>query len=112
MAKKLFKNYNYAFDSNERKILTTFCKQVLNQISADDKFYREVKTFQSILDKLQEGKDETKLTKDESTKLALHIRENVKNIEKQIEKSWFIKKWLMKSMYKQYNSILYNHFSG
>lgn len=111
MAKKLFKSYNYAFDSNERKILTTFCKQALNQISTDDKFYREVKVFQSILDKLQEGKEETKLTKDESTKLALHIRENVKNIEQQIEKSWFIKKWLLRSMYKQYKSILQNHFS-
>jgi len=111
MAKKLFKSYNYSFDTNERKILTTFCKQALSQISGDDKFYREVKVFQSLLDKLQEGKEETKLTKEESTKLALHIRENVKNIEKQIDKSWFIKKWLLKSMYKQYKSILQNHFS-
>ncbi len=112
MAKKLFKNYNYSFDSNERKILTTFCKQALSQMSTDDKFYREVKVFQSILEKLQAGTEETKLTKDESTRLALHIRENVKNIEQQIEKSWFIKKWLLRSMYKQYNSLLQNHFSN
>lgn len=112
MAKKLFKNYNYSFDSNERKILTTFCKQALNQMSADEKFYREVKVFQSILEKLQAGGDETKLTKDEATRLTLHLRENVKNMEKQIDKSWFIKKWLLKSMYKQYNSLLQNHFSN
>lgn len=112
MAKKLFKNYNYSFDKNETKILTTFCKQALNQISSDDKFYREVKVFQSLLDKLQSGSDEIKLTKEESTKLTLHLRENVKNIETQIDKSWFVKKWLLRSMYKQYKSILEIHFSG
>ena len=112
MAKQLFRNYSYSFDSNERKILSTFCKQALSQMSTDDKFFREVKVFQSILEKLKTGSDETKLTKDEATKLSLHIRENVKNIEKQIDKSWFIKKWLLKSMYKQYNSILQNHFKN
>ncbi len=111
MAKKLFKNYNYSFDSNERKLLTTFCKQILSQLSSDEKLFRELKVFQSILDKLKEAADETKLTKDESTKLSLYLRENSKNIEKQIDKSWFIKKWLLKSMHKQYKSILINHFS-
>lgn len=111
MAKRLFKNYNYSFDSNERKLLTTFCKQILSQLSSDEKLFRELKVFQSILDKLKEAADETKLTKDESTKLSLYLRENSKNIEKQIDKSWFIKKWLLKSMHKQYKSILINHFS-
>lgn len=111
MAKKLFKNYNYSFDSNERKLLSTFCKQILNQVSSDDKLYREAKVFQSISDKLKEGNEEIKLTKDESTKLSLYLKENSKNIEKQIDKSWFIKKWLLKSMHKQYTSILVNHFS-
>lgn len=78
MAKKLFKNYSYSFDSNERKILTTFCKQVLNQLSSDEKFYREIKVFQSLLEKLQEGNEETKLTKDESTRLSVNLKENVK----------------------------------
>lgn len=111
MAKKLFKNYNYSFDSNERKLLTTFCKQILSQLSSDEKLFRELKVFQSILDKLKDAAEETKLTKDESTKLSLYLRENSKNIEKQINKSWFIKKWLLKSMHKQYKSILINHFS-
>ena len=112
MAKKLFKNYNYSFDSNERKILSTFCKQALNQMSADDKYFRETKVFQSTLEKLQSGSEEIKLTKDESTKLALNLRENIKSIEKQIDKSWFIKKWLLRSMHKQYLSIIQNHFSN
>lgn len=111
MAKKLFKNYSYSFDSNERKILTTFCKQVLNQLSSDEKFYREIKVFQSLLEKLQEGNEETKLTKDESTKLSVNLKENVKNLEKQVDKSWFLKKWLLKSMLKQYKNILLIHFS-
>lgn len=111
MAKKLFKNYSYSFDSNETKILTTFCKQVLKQLSSDEKYYREIKVFQSILEKLQEGNEETKLTKDESTRLSLNLKENVKNIEKQVDKSWFVKKWLLKSMLKQYKSILLTHFS-
>lgn len=111
MAKKLFKDYKYEFDSNERKILSTFCKQALSQMTGDEKFYREVRVFQSLLEKLNSGEDVIKLTKEEATKLSLHLRENVKNMEEQIKKSWFIKKWLLKSMYKQYKSILANHFT-
>lgn len=111
MAKKLFKNYTYEFDSSEKKVLSTFCKQALSQMSGDEKFYREAKVFQSLVDKLNSGEDQIKLTKEEATKLSLHLRENAKNLGQQIEKSWFIKKWLMKSMNKQYQNILATHFS-
>ena len=39
MAKKLFKSYTYTFNKNEKKIIATFCKQALKQMSADDKFF-------------------------------------------------------------------------
>lgn len=112
MAKKLFKSYNYEFDSNEKKVLSTFCKQALSQTSGDEKMYREVRVFESLVNKLNSGEDQLKLTKEEATKLSLHLKENLKNMEKQLESSWFIKKWLLKSMVKQYRNILQNHFEN
>ncbi len=44
--KKLFSNYNFEFDKNERKLLKTFCGQVLKQVSGDSKFFAEEKSFQ------------------------------------------------------------------
>ena len=111
MAKKLFKNYTFEFDKNERKVLSTFCKQALSQMAGDDRFFREVRVFNSLLDKLNSGDDEIKLTKEEATKLSMQLRENLKHIEKEMNNSWFIKKWLMRSVYKQYQSIIANHFS-
>lgn len=111
MKKKLFKNYIYQFDKNEKKILTTFCKQALNQLQGDSKFYSEIKSFSSILDKLGSPDDTVKLTKDESKKLEMQLKENLNHIKKQMENSWFIKKWLYRSMYNQYNSLIINHFS-
>lgn len=110
MKKKLFKNYNYSFDKNEKKILSTFCKQVVGQMNGDERFYGEVKTFNSIIDKLNSGAEEIKFTKEEKTKLVLQLKENVKHIEKTMEKSWFIKKWLYRSMLNQYTNILTIHF--
>ncbi len=43
--KKLFTNYNFEFDKNEKKLLTTFCKQTLNQVEGDDKFFGESRSF-------------------------------------------------------------------
>lgn len=110
MKRKLFKNYNYQFDKNERKLLTTFSKQVVGQMDGDERFYGEVRVFNSIIDKLNSGSEEVKLTKEEKTKLVLQMKENVKHIRKTMESSWFIKKWLYKSMLGQYNSILSTHF--
>ena len=41
--KKLFTNYNYEFDKNEKKILKTFVKQTLTQIENDSRFFSETK---------------------------------------------------------------------
>jgi len=108
--KKLFTNYNFEFNKNEKKLLTTFIKQSLKQIEGDNKFFAETKAFNSILEKLNSGSDEVKLTKDERIRLLHQLDENVKFLKKNSEKSWFFKKWLYKSMLKQYEGILENHF--
>ena len=109
--KKLFQNYNFDFTKNEKKLLNTFCKQSLKQMDGDNRFYSELKALNSILDKLgQEGS--IKLTKDEKTRLTYQLKQNTEQIEKQMSKSWFIKKWLMKSLYTQYNNLLETHFKN
>ena len=108
--KKLFTNYNFEFNKNEKKILKTFCNQTLKQIQGDNKYFAEIKTFNSLLDKLNSNEDSIKLTKEEKTKLKYQLEENVKHLTKVINKSWFMKKWLYKSMLTQYELILDNHF--
>jgi hypothetical protein len=110
--KKLFTNYNFEFDKNERKILKTFCNQNLKQIQGDNKYFSEVKVFNSIVDKLNQDTEVIKLTKDERTRLKYQLEENVKFLDKKMKKSWFLKKWLYRSMLAQYENILENHFKG
>src|SRR3972149_9912071 len=108
--KKLFTNYNFEFSKNEKKILTTFCKQTLKQVEGDNKFFAESKIFNSLVSKLSDGTDLIKLTKDERTKLKFQLEQNVKYLKGQLKKSWFIKKWMYKSMLTQYSDILENYF--
>jgi len=110
--KKLFSNYNFEFNKNEKKLITSFCKQALKQMSDDKQYFGEVKAFNSILEKLNEDTEVVKLTKDEKIRLTNNIKQNVDYLKKQMDKSWFIKKWLMKSLYNQYVDIYKNHFKG
>lgn len=110
--KKLFTNYNFEFDKNEKKLLATFCKQTIKQTEGDSKFFAESKAFNSILEKLNSKTDPVKLTKDERTRLEHQLSENVKFIKKEFSKSGFIKKFLYKSMMKQYDNILNKHFKN
>ena len=109
--KKLFTNYNFEFDKNERKILKTFCSQNLKQIQGDNKYFAEIRIFNAVLDKLNSKEEAIKLTKEERTKLKYQLEENVKHLNKVIQKSWFLKKFLYKSMLIQYENILEKHFS-
>ncbi len=111
MAKPLFKNYNYSFQRHELKLLQNFCKTVVKQMSADEKFFQEVRTFTSLLDKLQSGEPEIKLTRDEKTKLAFRLKENRDNMKKEISKGFFIRRWIYKSAYNQFVNIINNHFN-
>jgi len=110
--KKLFTNYNFEFDKNEKKILKTFCNQNLKQIQGDNKYFNEAKVFNSIVNKLNQDSETIKLTKEERTKLKYQLEENVKFLDKKVKKSWFLKKWLYRSMLAQYENILENHFKG
>lgn len=111
MAKKLFQNYSFEFDKNETKVLSNFCKQAVSQMMGNDQMRKDVTLFNSIIDKLNAGTDEVKLTKLEKTRLALQLKENTKYVKDQMSKSWFLKRWLLKTMYNQYSTILSNHFS-
>ncbi|GAB4291461.1 MAG: hypothetical protein Kow0098_10730 [Ignavibacteriaceae bacterium] len=109
--KKLFTNYNFEFDKNEKKLLSTFCKQTLKQLETDNKYFAERRAFSSILDKLAAQDGIIKLTKDERTKLVFQLKNNISFLEKEIKSSWFIKKWIYNSLYKQYKSLMQKHFS-
>ncbi|HMU43549.1 MAG TPA: hypothetical protein PKA80_09630 [Ignavibacteriaceae bacterium] len=108
--KKLFTNYNFEFEKNEKKLVTTFCKQVLKQVEGDSKFFAESRAFKSILEKLNTNSDVVKLTKDEKIRLVHQLEQNISFIKKEMNKSWFLKKWLYKSLYNQYDNLLEKHF--
>ncbi|MFH0733545.1 MAG: hypothetical protein V1773_03115 [bacterium] len=111
MAKPLFKNYTYSFDKNETKLLINFCNQAVKQMQTDQRFVLDIKSFNSIVDKLQTDSSNVKLTKDEQKRLVGQLKENKKYIESQMAKSWFFKRWLLKTLLVQYNNIISSHFS-
>ena len=41
--KKLFTNYNFEFEKNEKKLLTNFCKQAVKQLSETADFLQKIK---------------------------------------------------------------------
>jgi hypothetical protein len=108
--KKLFTNYNFEFNKNEIRLLTTVCKQTLKQTENDNRFFSEAKAFNSILNKLSSGEDIIKLTKDERTRLLHQLKNNADYLNKKLNKSWFLQKWFYKSLYIQYEGLLENHF--
>ncbi len=110
--KQLFKNYNLEFDKNEKKIVTTFCKQVLKQINDNNQYYAETKAFNSILDKLNSSNGSVKFTKDEYTRLKNQLNQNIKYLQNKIKKGNFITKWFYKSLLSNYNSLYENYFKG
>ena len=110
--KKLFKNYTYEFDKNEAKIISSFCKQAISQMSSNQDFYKDVKAFESIQNKISENPFEVKLTKDEKTRLVHQLIQNRDHIKKTLDNSGFIKKWFYKTMYNQYNNLIETHFSN
>ncbi|MBI5807421.1 MAG: hypothetical protein HZA74_03370 [Ignavibacteriales bacterium] len=111
MSKLQFKNYTYTFDKNEKKILLNFCDTLLKQMSADEKFFQDVRAFTSIVEKLRSNEYEIKFTKEERTKLVFRLKENLENMKKQATKGFFIRRWFYKSAYTQFKNIFEKHFS-
>jgi hypothetical protein len=81
-------------------------------MEGDRQYFAQTKAFNSILNKLETDNETIKFTKDEKTRLTFQLKQNVDYIKKQMGKSWFIKKWMMKSLHKQYSDILDSHFRG
>lgn len=104
--KKLFKNYEFEFDNNQKKIITSFSKQAVKQMESDERFARDVNIFKAIIDKFNSTDEKVKLTKEEKTRLSFQLKENTKHLEKKVKSSWFLTKWFYKNMLNQYNNIL------
>lgn len=111
MKRKLFKNYQYNFDKNEKKVLINFCKQAAKQMLGNEQFRKDINSFNSIIEKLSSEQEEIKLTKDEKIRLVHQLKENTKFLKKKMDGSWFMIKWFYKSVYNQYINLLTNHFS-
>ena len=110
--KKLFQNYNFEFTKNERKLLSSFCKQSIKQMEGNNQYFAERKAFNSILDKVNVSDNTVKLTKDEKTRLTFQLKQNIEHLGKEMKSSWFIKKWMIKSLCTQYTNLLDTHFRG
>jgi hypothetical protein len=81
-------------------------------MDGNKQYFAETKAFNSILNKLESDNENIKFTKDEKTRLTFQLKQNVDYIKKEMDKSWFIKKWMMKSLFKQYSDLLDTHFRG
>ncbi|MCF8260870.1 MAG: hypothetical protein K9J12_08850 [Melioribacteraceae bacterium] len=84
---------------------------MINQFNSQEGAQGQNKNLQSLKAKLESGEDVIKLTKAEKIILVNQLKENVKHLAAQMEKAWFLKKWMYKSLHSQYKSIIQNHFS-
>ncbi len=64
--KPLFKNYNFDFDTSEKKLLQTMVKQILRQIEGDNRYISEIRIYQSLSEKLASSQSPIRLTKKKS----------------------------------------------
>ena len=87
------------------KVISSFAKQAVKQMETDDRLVKEVRIFNSIISKLNSNPDKVKFTKEEKTKLIFQLGENVKHLQKKVDKAWFLTKWFYKNMLNQYQSI-------
>lgn len=110
MKKLQFRNYNFEFNKNDKKLVLNICKTVIKQTEGDQKYFAEVKALSSILEKIKSGDGTIKLTKDEFTRFRFQLEVNIKHFKDQIKKGWFFKKWLYKSILMQYEILYENHF--
>jgi len=110
MKKLLFRNYNFEFNKNDKKLIQNICKTVIKQVGNDQKYYGEVKALSSILEKTKSTEDQIKLTKDEFLRFRNQLEANIKHFKNQIKNGWFFKKWLYKSILMQYEILYENHF--
>ncbi len=104
--KKLFQNYNYDFTKTELKLLKSFVSQVLKTVAGKEGAFTVEKPFGSLRDKLNASTGSVKFSKEEKSQLTRNLEENIKHFQREMNKGWFFKKWMYKSYYIQYSSIL------
>jgi len=107
--RKDFRNYNFEFSKNERKILLSFAKQALKQFEGSNSA-GDIKAFTSVVDKLNSSEETIKFTKDELTRLKYNLSHNIRFIKEQSAKGFFIRRWIYKSLLTQYTNIYESHF--
>lgn len=106
MKKKLFQNYEFELDKNEKKVLSNFAKQALKQFEVNDKSIREARIFSSIIAKLNSSEEKVKFTKEEKTNLTYQLNNNLTHLKKKADNAWLITKWFYRNMVNQYQNIL------
>lgn len=106
MKKKLFQNYEYEFDKNEKKVISNFTKQALKQFTGNDQSVREERIFTSIVNKLNSDDEKVKFTKEEKTNLTFQLNNNLKHLQEKTDKASFFTRWFYKNMLNQYSNIL------
>ena len=108
---KGFRNYNFEFDKNEKKILVSLCKKVVKEVQGKKDYYRIERAFTGMLEKLNSGEEPVRLTKDEYIQMSMNLRENVKFMNDKMKNTWFLMRWIYKSMVMQYSNIYEKYFS-
>ena len=104
--KKLFTNYNFEFDKNEKKLISSFCKQALKQMGSDNQYFAEEKAFNSIIEKLNGNAEIVKLTKDEKIRLTHQHKTECRLPEKADGQKLVSEKMVDKSLYNQYEIFM------
>ena len=102
---KGFRNYNFEFDKNEKKFLVSLCNKVVKEVQGKKDYYKIERAFAGMLEKLNSGEDTVKLTKDEYIQMSMNLRENVKFMNNKMKNTWFLMRWIYKSMVMQYSNI-------
>ncbi len=108
---KGFRNYNFEFDKTEKKFLVSLCNKVVKEVQGKKDYYKIERAFAGMLEKLNSGEDPVKLTKDEYIQMSLNLRENIKFMNNKMKNTWFLMRWIYKSMVMQYSNIYEKHFS-
>jgi hypothetical protein len=107
---------SFDFDNGETKLLSTLVNESLKQVAgagANPQVKQAVSLLEKISYKLQKFKGgRINFTRHEFDFMKKAISENLVSINKQMNDTWFGKRWLMKIMYKQYKSIHLKITSG
>ena len=108
--KKTIRSYDFEFDKGERRIINAFCKQILKQVAGIPEHFKTEQVFNSVSEKINGGEDVIRLTKNEYMIFGMQLKSNIRYLNDKMDKAWFIKKWIFKSLRSQYALVYEKHF--